>query len=402
MRRASLLAALLLLLPSIAFAQQRPLALTVKSLDTGKTVHAPGLIVFHKGRIIALGAPDKVKLPKGAQNVPMPTFYVKPGIIDPNNQRGRDGSFSETATRLTPGFSAADAFDPFAKGFPEAARGGVTHIVFAPDGGGILAGKAILLSSGEQHLGVALRREVALFGSLDRSAYRSNYQPSSRSEAVIYIRRMFASARAGTLHPGSDYRTWRPDAEVLKTVLDRKLPLAMRVGTAGDALVALGLFRELKIRGILVGGNTVLHKIIRQIKQAGVPVILDPLSTSDNDRTLRLPSKFAKAGIPFVFSSRAPRTLESGLLGQAALCVLHGLPSKAAWSALTSTSAKIYRLPVGGVLKVGGEASFLIFAGDPASFTAPLASAVWSGTLDGQRLRGYMQAAASRGRGGRR
>ncbi len=394
---ASMLVALCIA-PAAGLAQTQPRALTVKSLNTGKRVYSPGLIVFHKGRIVAMGSPSKLKAPEGAMSVSLPQFYITPGIVDTNSQRGVDGSLSEIATRLTPGFSAADTFDPFVKGFAQATQGGVTHMVFAPDGGGILAGKGILLGAGEPHMGVALRRELALFGSLAPSAYRSNYEPSTRSKAVTYIRKLFSDAHRGKLHPNADFRSWRPDSRVLRDVLAGKLPLAMRIGSSGDALVAIKLFEDLKIRGILIGGNASLHKVLEEIKAAKVPLILDPLSVRDSDRTLRLPAQLAGAGIPFTFSSRAPMTLESGLLSQGALAVLHGLDGKRAWKALTSTPASIFSLPDGGVLKVGGSANFLIFTGDPTTFTAPLATTVSGGRWDGQRLMQAMRAGGGRRR----
>lgn len=365
--------AVLLALAAPAMAQKAPVIFEVRSLHDGTTVHSPGVIAFHKGRIVAVGASGKVTLPKGATRLPLRRFHIRPGAIDGNAQRGADGDLSENV-RLTPGFSAADAFDPFARGFDQALAAGVTHAVFAPDKGAVLAGKAVLLELSEPLRGIAARREVALFGSLAGSAFRGNpWPPASQSEAVRAIAGMLADTRASRLKPGAGYRSWRPDAAALRAVLKREMPLALRVDSTGSTRAALGLFSQFKLKGVLIGGRPAFEHALAAIKKSGAGVVLDPISTVMPERDLVLPARLAEAGIPFAFSSKSPDGLESDLWEQAALAAFHGLKVDAAWAALTRGPRQVYGLPTGGQLRVGDPATFLILARNPKSLPAPMA-----------------------------
>lgn len=371
-------------------ADEPVLVLPVGSIDTAEGRIAPAVIALQGGKILAIAAPDALgpmpadakdmrKLLQAPQLAALARVSIMPLAIDANSQRGAEGPLTEVP--IAPGLCAADAVDVFDAGWAHAARAGVGYAVFAPDEEAVLGGTAVLLRPGAPLLELPQRRAVALFGSIAPSAYRRDSEPQSRTNALAMIRSAFAAAARGDT-AGPHYRDWRPDGTVLRAVLAKELPFALRVQSASDVDHALALFAELRVTGILVGGNGAVAERVAPVAAAGVSVVLDPLSAADTDRLLELPAALAAAKVPFAFASRAPLSIESGLYDQAALAVLHGLDPRAAWHALTAAPVAIYKLPASTALAVGASADFNVFVGDPASFTAPRVQVVKGGRID--------------------
>lgn len=361
-----------------ALAQSPPLAIPVKSIDTGAERFEPALLVLGGGKIIALGARDKVQLPEGARDLRtmlqpqalalFEQLHVTLPLIDANSRRGADGQLRERP--FAPGLAMTDALDPFAAGWSEAREAGVGYAVISPDVGAVLGGRSALVSLGAARLGLLDKarapRHAAVVGALNPASWNDQVVPSGRAALLAAIERQLTAPQAT-----EGAAALRPDAAVMSQVRAGKLALALRVASTGDARGALALFERHKLRGVLLGGAD-LAPLVEALAASKdrVGVVLDPLSARSSGKRLRLPAALAAAGVPFAFSSAAPQTLESGLIDQAALACFNGLPSRAAWAALTINAHRIFASDAPTALAAGGPARLVFWRGDPARFMA--------------------------------
>ena len=151
---------------------------------------------------------------------------------------------------------------------------------------------------------------------------------------------------------------------------------------AAEIQAVLELERELKLGLVLVHAREA-GRLVDEIRAAGVPVILGPLTAEDPRDVLEAPGRLARAGVPIAFASDAPRTSEAQLRHAAAFAIRHGLDPVAALRALTETPATLLGMDDRlGALEPGREADFVVYSGHPLS----LASAVERVVVGGREV----------------
>ncbi len=187
---------------------------------------------------------------------------------------------------------------------------------------------------------------------------------------------------------------WTPDA--LLTAAGRRTLISysgsgsvvFAVERASDILQVLQLADRHQFDAIIYGG-TEAWMVASQLAEAGVPVILDPLTNlPDNFDKLgaRLDNAalLHQAGVSFAFSANSDSPHNARKLRQAAgIAVAYGLPFEAGLEALTINPARIFSLPAGhGSIAVNAPANLVIWTGDPLEVTS-LADAV---ILEGRNI----------------
>jgi len=152
------------------------------------------------------------------------------------------------------------------------------------------------------------------------------------------------------------------------------------VGSPMDVGPAVALATEQGFIGhtvFVLGDDT--FKAIAELKKAARPVVLpenllyrerDPITGVISETFI--PSKVHEAGLMFALQPNPNSSMaERYLTYQAALCVRHGIPRKAALEAITINSAKM--LGMGdqlGSIEPGKVANLTIYNGDPLDFNS--------------------------------
>jgi imidazolonepropionase-like amidohydrolase len=313
-------------------------------------------------------------IPPGSVVIDAEGTIITPGLFDPHTQIGLeeiDAVDSSVNSRLT-NEHVAPAFDiQYAVNFSSTLMRinlveGVTHAVAAPaPGSDFFAGfgSAIQLSTTPS----ITNPRIGLFASInDRITKKIG---GSTAEVISKLRRTLANLRASrsSRYKPDPGQYGKIDMAAIDQASQNFLPFIVEVNRANEILQLITVAREFNLNLVIMGGAEA-WKVKRQLSEAAVPVILDPL---DN-----LPSNFNRlgarldnaaildsAGINLSFSD--PDSHNSRRLRQlAGNAVTHGLPWHKALMAITRNPANLYKLD-SGQLKNGEQASFVIWSGDP-------------------------------------
>ncbi len=129
-------------LPTIARAQDRPIALKGGKLLT--VTHGTienGVLVIENGKIAAVGAAASLKLPRDARVVDVTGMTVYPGLIDSETNLGLTEISAEQSTNdliensdeIMPHMHIYDAFHAESELIPVSRVNGVTNAIVAPE-----------------------------------------------------------------------------------------------------------------------------------------------------------------------------------------------------------------------------------------------------------------------------
>lgn len=347
---------------AVGEAQQASPIVAIKAgkiyIGNGKSITG-GTILIRQGKITAIG---KFTPPKKAQVVDYSKKVIMPALIDGHSQRACEKNLREDGQAITPQLQMMDAFRLFDPQLKKVLQAGVGTFVLMPDNSNIIGGQAFPLSPGVRNYGLFTARPCALKASLHSPAIRRTRRPTSLPGAIQLLRNTFYNSRKAGYQPGK--------AVVRYTSMGR-FPLVVSSRTAAQAQATIDLFAHFNLKGAVLH-NSEAYKVAKQLGKHKIPVVLAPLKPTDSITTLENPARLAKAGVPLVFSSDAPRGDERNLLMSAALAVQHGLDPKVAIRALTYEPARLYRLAGQGLLLAKQDASFLVFSGDPLALSSKL------------------------------
>jgi len=168
-----------------------------------------------------------------------------------------------------------------------------------------------------------------------------------------------------------------PGLDLLLRVLDREIPLRVRVDRAGDIQRLLDLRKEYGFDLVLVGGGEA-DLVADRLADAEVPVILAAASPAMKPRPGRsFAARFLtlrKAGVQVAIASGGGEGPEALLLLRAGEAVAAGADPEDVWASLTSVPARLLGLEkTYGTLHPGAAAEFLLFEGSsPFDASKPL------------------------------
>jgi hypothetical protein len=387
-KKLSLIAAVLLLLPGIAGAED--------VLIRGARVHTAGSagtlenadVLVQDGHIAAIGS--NLAAPAGATVVEANGRPVTPGLFGGVSQIGLEEVNQEAATydaelNLTapawqhmwrPEFDVTPAFNARSIVLPVMRVEGVTWGMLSP-----LAADSLVIGQGSAVL-LDGRYDAALEGS--RSLFvnwgSAAHDASGGSRAAQYM--LFDQAIREVREPG----TSGPAALLLpegRTALKAYLAGGRVVFYVERASDIREVVRFAKARGMkpVIAGGAEAWVVARELAEAGVPVILDPLENLPNDFD-RLGARFEnakvlhEAGVRIAFSQTDSFHLRKNrqLAGNA---VAHGLPWEAGLAAITSGPAEIFGVGAArGRIEKGQAADLVLWSGDPLEVTS-VADQVW-------------------------
>ncbi|HYC74982.1 amidohydrolase family protein [Brevundimonas sp.] len=404
LRTLILAAASVAVLAGPALAQELT-AITGGRVLTGASVIENGTVVIQNGRVVSVGTGAA---PSGARVIDARGKVVAPGFVAVDSglggseisSVGDSDDLTNGANSISASFDVSYGLDPWSFTLPVARLGGITRAIVVPnhpggsgghnhqddsdfagvgDGGfqspSLFAGQAAIihLAEGTDILVKPRVAMVAPFGEAGagvaggaRGAEFVQFK-ETLAEVRLYARNRAAYDRAGL----RDLSLSRADLEALIPVSNGTMPLIVTVHRAADILQVLRLAREEGVKIILDGAEEG-WLVADQIADAGVPVLLNPISNlpgSIETRATRMQNAAVldAAGVTIAIKGnegsihRARETRYN-----AGNAVSHGLSYESAIEAITVNPARIFGMAGQfGELRPGAAADVVVWSGDP-------------------------------------
>lgn len=348
------------------------------------------VVLVEDGKITRVGPASAVPVPDGVRLVE--AEVVTPGLVDAHSVVGLAGIYNsargqvqdqdqlETSDPVQPELRAVDAYDPLEPliGFVRAL--GVTTLHTGHGPGAVISGQTLLAKTrGDTVERAVVRPAVAVAVTLGGGISDDFKSPGTSGKAAALLREALVAAATyrDKLRDGDEKK--RPDRDlghdVLARVLDGELALMVTAQSAADIATALRLEREFGFR-LWLDGAAEAYRLIDEIHEAGVPVLLHPTMVRPAGETRNAAfdtaAKLAAAGIPFAiqsgFEAYVPKSRV--VLYEAQTAVHAGLPREAALRAITLAPARILGIDDRvGSIEPGKDADLVLWDGDPFEYT---------------------------------
>lgn len=375
--------------------QNQPVALTGCTVFpvSGPKIE-DGVVVFDKGRIVAVGAKGSVRIPAGAKRVDCQGKHVYPGLFESHSQLGLTEVSAVRATddrseagRIKPNVKANVAVNPDSELIPVTRANGVLLALTEPTGGLVAGQASVLQLDGWTYEDLTLKSGAAMVVSWPSVVNEiAKGQAASTSDSVEQLRKLLDDARAYRKARKLSPETQPTDVrlETMFPVLDRRMPLLVHANSLAVIQSAVSFAAQQKLRLLIYGGYDA-PLCAELLKKHDVPVIIAaayrlPSRRSDAfDSGYSLASRLHDAGVRFCISGGATsRTSNSrNLPYHAAVSVAYGLPHDVALRAITLSPAEILGVADRvGSLEAGKDATLFVTTGDPLE-TPSNVTAAW-------------------------
>jgi imidazolonepropionase-like amidohydrolase len=338
-------------------------------------------VVIREGRIVAVGR--DVAVPAGATVIDAAGKWITPGFVHAWTDLGLVEVGSVGATRennkegdIDAAFNVAEGVNPQSVMIPVARTDGVTTALTVPSGG-LIAGQAVMLDlAGDRMEDLVVRSPAAMV--IDLSQQSKSAGGGSRAGVLQRLRQVFRDA-AEYRRRTADFRRNQiqplsapaADLEALQPVLDGQLPVLAIADRESDIESALRLGAEFHLK-LAIEGATEGWRVARELAQAGVPVIVNPLADVpsfdglaprlDNATLLR------EAGARVVLVATDENNYRN-LRFSAGNAVRNGMAWDDALRAITLEPARALGVEDRyGSLEPGKVANVVVWSGDPLDF----------------------------------
>jgi len=373
-----------------------------------------GMIAIENGKIKEIG-PD-LNVPKDVPVLDCQGLQAYPGFIDACTrlgihevdalQMGYDED--EVPQAMAPHLRASDAINPADSAVKQALEAGVTSTMVAPGTLGVITGQTCVIKTyGKVVEQMTLRNPAGLMVSLTGTprmmsmARGGNVTPRDRTQDIATFRQELARVKAflerrqkspssnsslnsvGTSTEGSaggassrgreggagEDEGGSLQREALVGLLQRKYPAFIHAPSNVDIRNAILLSREFGFDVVLVGVHEA-HLMVKEIKEAGFPVIIGPLTVrpraESRSFSLKAPGILERAGIPVAVTTGFPGKPTKYIFAHTALAYREGMSREGALAAITINAARILGVEERvGSLEPGKDADIVFMTGDP-------------------------------------
>jgi imidazolonepropionase-like amidohydrolase len=362
----------------------------------GATVHTVGTqgtlqntdVLVRGGLITAIGT--AVAAPAGTAVIDAKGRELTPGLFGGLTNVGLEEISEESQTndsslnlkapaweqQWRPELDVSLAFNPRSVLIPVARIEGVTWTMLAPTSADSIIGgqgAAVALDGGYD---ATLRGSGSLFVAMGSAG--AQVAGGTRAAEYMLLDQAIREARAsGTVGEGALLHA--AGREALARYLSGGR-VVFQVDRAADILGVIVFARRNGMKPVIAGGSEAWI-VAKELAQAEVPVILDPLKDLPSDfdhlgATLDNAARLNRAGVRIAFSSGDSHNarLARQLAGNA---VAHGLPWESALAAITRNPAEIFGLSANrGRIAAGQVADLVLWSADPLEVST-LADQVW-------------------------
>ncbi|HHU60854.1 MAG: amidohydrolase [Bacillota bacterium] len=344
------------------------------------------VLIDGEGKIVAVG---QVEIPDGTKVIDGKGKVVAPGFIDAHGHagvyeeglgfEGSDGN--EMVDPVTPHLRALDAINPHEEGILDALKSGVTAMCVLPGSANVIGGQGVVVHLHGNTVEEMIIEEVGglkiAFGENPKRVYSGQKKsPSTRMATAALLRENLVKATnyMAKLEKAKEDpdKTVERDLkmEVLVRALKREIPVRAHAHRADDIMTALRIAKEFNL-DISIEHCTEGHKIIKQLKEAGVWAIVGPTISNRSKVELQELSFdtlkiLYEGGIPLAITMDHPVVPVGYMPTAAAYAVKAGLPYEEALKAMTINPAKILGIADRyGSIEEGKMADLVLWSGDP-------------------------------------
>ena len=374
--------------PVPAKKQDHPIVLVGGTIHTVTgAVIDNGMILFDKGKIIAVGA--SVQIPANAEKIDVTGKQIYPGLINTASNLGlveidavrSTNDISETG-KINSNVHTDVAVNPESELIPTTRANGITVANVIP-GGSLIAGRsATMMLDGWTTEEMTLKSPVALYVNwpdlrINRSPFARQTEEEQRKQIennLKEIRNAFDDARAYLKAKKADSDKHQSDLrwEAFAPLFDRKIPLMVGASEVSQIQSAVQFAKDQNVSLIIHGGRD-SWKVTDLLKENNVSVVVEPIHdlpgkrSDEYDNPFTVPAKLFNAGILFAISGGGNSTMSERNMGyQAATASAYGLPKDEALRSITINAAKILGIDsMVGSLDVGKDATIIVTTGDP-------------------------------------
>ena len=313
--------------------------------------------------------------------------WLVPGFVDagctvglaeiPMEESTRDDN--ESSDAVTPDARVVDAYNALSAVVPVTRAAGILAALVHPSTSGLISGQAALMQLAGLTAGEAvLAAPAALCINLGRAGTTNGLK--TRMGVAMRLREIFDEIDAPAAPSDKPQRLWRRRADeeddddlsavdrIYAQVRAGEVLALIKAERVDDILAALELMKTYALRGALLGCAEG-HLVAQQIADAGVPVLLGPITTQPSSfehphAVYENPAILHAAGVKLALRSGSNH-FARGLPTSAGVAVAHGLPFAAAITALTASAGEILGVEGLSRMEEGAPASFFISDGDP-------------------------------------
>lgn len=345
---------------------------------------ADGVLVIDGGRIVAVGARDRVSIPRGADVRDVSGKVIMPGLVDTHSHIGGGDGGDRTAP-IHGDVRILDAIDARDDRLRTARAGGVTTVNIMPGSGLLMSGQTayVKLRKGRTIDDLLICEDVLteVCGGL-KMANGTNplrggtESPGTRAKSAALVRQKFVAAqeyrerrnaRDGANRPSRDL-----ELELLVQVLDGDRVVHHHTHRHDDILTVLRLQREFGFPLVLQHVSEG-WRVADEIAAAGVPASIIMIDAPGGkleavELSIRTGAALERAGALVALHTDDGITDSRHFFRSAGLAVRGGMSRDGALAALTLSGARMMRLDDRiGSLEAGKDADFLVLSGDPLS-----------------------------------
>lgn len=304
---------------------------------------------------------------------------VIPGFIDPHTHIGMVqaqyslflADFNEYYSYSHPALNAIDGVYHLDTAFDDLRTYGVTTVCITPGSKNVFGGKVIAVKPYKNRVidDMVIKNPIGLKCALGENPKRNSdkkNQHNSRMGNLYYLRK--------SLHEAMQYKrnndNFDMDLEILKDVLDRKIPLRMHAHRSDDIISAIRLKKEFDLDMIIEHG-TESYLVAEHLKKYDIPVILGPnlgakSKKETSKRSWQAPIILKEKNVMFSFMTDYPVISSYLLPYSSGIYMRYGFTFYDALRAITINAARIlgldYRI---GSVEIGKDADLLVYNGDP-------------------------------------
>lgn len=313
-----------------------------------------------------------------------------PGLVDAHTHIGmyedsltfEGDDLNEDTDPSTPQLSAVDAVNPMDRCFDEALSAGITTVITGPGSANPIGGRLIAMKTyGRRVDKMLLKNPVAIkfaLGENPKGCYHTNHEtPVTRMATASIIRDQLYKARKyldkleNVSHdddedePDFDYK-----CETLLPLLKGEIQAHFHAHRADDIFTAIRIAKQFNLDYVIVHG-TDGYIIADELAEENAKVLSGPFLSDRSkpelhNQTPKGVGIMSKAGLDVAIITDHPVIPIEYLTLCAGMAVKNGMGYEEALAAITINPAKIAKLDNRiGSLKVGKDADFVIFDGDP-------------------------------------